>query len=83
MAIRCRRPSHQGVDLSLRPNPFARDLRIRAAGQQPAPGHCHLTRALQGTEERRGTPGFLGHIGTLVTTPGKSMDDVREEIKQL
>ena len=26
---------------------------------------------------------FLGNIGTLVTTPGKSMDDVREEIKQL
>jgi hypothetical protein len=26
---------------------------------------------------------FLGNVGTLVTTPGKSMDDVREAIKQL
>ena len=27
--------------------------------------------------------GFLGNVGTLVTTQGKSMDDVREEIKEV
>jgi hypothetical protein len=26
---------------------------------------------------------FLGNVGTLVTTAGKSMDQVREEIKEL